>query len=129
MKGDPIRLAQVLTNLFENASKYTEPGGRIQLTVQLVEQEIVIQICDTGIGIVPEMLPHVFDPFWRSSRAIDHSEEGLGVGLALVRHFVEMHGGRITALSAGPGRGSKFIVRLPQEPRTRSCTVPANRTP
>jgi signal transduction histidine kinase len=111
LEADPMRLQQLLVNLLENATKYTEPGGHIWLTVELAGDDVLVRVRDTGIGIAPEALPHVFDLFWRSSAAIGHS--GLGIGLALVRRIAEMHGGRIQANSAGCGQGSEFIVGLP----------------
>jgi anti-sigma regulatory factor (Ser/Thr protein kinase) len=111
--ADPGRLEQVLKNLLNNAAKYTEPGGRIWLTAEARENDVVLRVRDTGIGIDREMLPHVFDSYWQVERALDHSQGGLGIGLALVRKLVEMHGGSVSASSCGPGRGSEFVVRLP----------------
>jgi signal transduction histidine kinase len=111
LEADPMRLQQLLVNLLENAAKYTEPGGRIWLTVELAGDGVLVRVRDTGIGIVQEALPHVFDLFWRSSAAVGHS--GLGIGLALVRRIAEMHGGSIQANSAGRGHGSEFVVALP----------------
>jgi signal transduction histidine kinase len=116
--ADPTRLEQILTNLLSNAIKYTEPGGRIAFIVETEPDEIVLHIADTGVGISAQMLPHVFDLYAQSSRTADHSEGGLGIGLALVRCLVEMHGGRVQAFSAGPGQGSDFVLRLP---RTRTA--------
>jgi PAS domain S-box-containing protein len=114
VRGDPDRLNQVLSNLLTNAAKYTPPSGRI--TVRAVEEhgEIVITVRDTGIGITPDVLPHVFDLFVQERQAIDRSPGGLGLGLTIVRNLVERHGGSVTAHSAGPGTGSEFVVRLPQ---------------
>jgi two-component system CheB/CheR fusion protein len=114
LEADPTRLVQVLTNLLVNATKYTDPGGRIWLIAEQVDDSIVLRVRDTGVGIAQEALAHVFDPFWQSSRAASRSKEGLGLGLALVRQFVEMHGGSVNADSAGPGQGSEFVVRLPR---------------
>lgn len=110
LEADPTRLQQVLVNLLSNAAKYTEPGGRICVAGARQGREIVLRVRDTGIGISPQMLPRVFDLF---VQAEDGSQGGLGIGLGLVRSLVEMHGGRVTASSAGPGRGSEFVVRLP----------------
>jgi signal transduction histidine kinase len=113
LDADPTRIEEVLTNLLDNAAKYTAPLGRIGLTAGPEGNDIVFRIWDSGIGIAPEMLPHVFDLFWQSPCAADHSG-GLGIGLALVRQIVELHGGSISAFSAGPGQGSEFVVRLPR---------------
>jgi signal transduction histidine kinase len=113
LDADPDRLEQVLTNLLNNAAKYMEPGGRIWLTAEAQGGDVVVQVRDSGIGIDPEMLPHIFDPFWQVKRTLDHSEGGLGIGLALVRKLAEMHGGSASAYSAGLGRGSEFVVCLP----------------
>jgi CheY-like chemotaxis protein len=111
--GDPVRLAQVFSNLLNNAAKYTEAGGHIELTGTRQGSEVVVSVKDDGIGIASEMLPHIFDIFSQAKRVLDRSQGGLGIGLSLVRALTELHGGRITALSAGLGKGSEFIVRLP----------------
>ena len=103
----------MLANLLNNAAKYVPPGGRIELSVAREGGEAVVRVKDTGIGIAPEVLPHVFDLFVQSERALDRSQGGLGIGLTLVKRLVELHGGSITAHSDGPGRGSTFTVRLP----------------
>jgi signal transduction histidine kinase len=113
LDADPGRLDQVLTNLLNNAAKYTEPGGRIGLTAEVQGGDVVLQVRDSGIGIDPEMLAHVFDPFWQVECTVDHSRGGLGLGLALVRKLVKMHGGSVNASSPGLGLGSEFVVRLP----------------
>jgi signal transduction histidine kinase/DNA-binding response OmpR family regulator len=118
VNGDPARLAQVVTNLLNNAAKYTEPGGRIWLTVEAAagsptDRSAVIRVRDTGIGIPPAMLGSVFDLFTQVNHSLDRSEGGLGIGLTLVRRLVELHGGSVRATSDGPGLGSEFTVRLP----------------
>jgi signal transduction histidine kinase len=113
LDADPVRLEQVLTNLLNNAAKYTEPGGHIGVTAEEQGGDVVLQVRDSGIGIDPAMLAHIFDPFWQVECAVDHSQGGLGIGLALVRELAEMHGGSASAYSAGLGRGSEFVVRLP----------------
>jgi two-component sensor histidine kinase len=113
LNADPGRLEQVLKNLLNNATKYMEPGGRIWLTAEARGGDVVLRVRDTGIGIDREMLPHVFDSFWQVERTLDLSQGGLGIGLALVRKLVEMHGGSVSASSPGLGRGSEFVVRLP----------------
>lgn len=114
LEADPTLLQQALTNLLVNAVKYTGPGGDIWLTVEHVGDDIVFRVCDSGIGIASDVLPHVFDLFWQSSRTADHSEGGLGIGLALVRQIVALHGGSVRAVSDGLGKGSEFVVRLPR---------------
>jgi PAS domain S-box-containing protein len=111
--ADPTRLVQVLTNLLNNAAKYTEDGGQIWLNATEEEDEIVVRVRDNGIGIAAEMLPRVFDLFTQVPGALDRSEGGLGIGLAMVGHLVLLHGGTVQAFSEGPGRGSEFVVRLP----------------
>ncbi len=111
--GDEARLTQVLTNLLTNAAKYSAPEGRISLTARRLGDDIVITVSDTGVGIEPELLDAIFEPFKQGARGIDRSEGGLGLGLAIVRTLVELHGGSVIATSAGRGRGSEFTVRLP----------------
>jgi signal transduction histidine kinase len=113
LDADPARLEQVLTNLLNNAAKYMEPGGRIWVTAEVQGGDVILRVQDSGIGMDAEMLPHVFDPFWQVERTLDHSQGGLGIGLALVRKLAEMHGGSARAYSAGLGRGSEFVVCLP----------------
>lgn len=114
VEADPIRLTQVVANLLNNAAKYTEEGGHIWLTVQREGSEAIVKVRDTGMGIPAESLPHVFDLFSQLNHSPAHSSGGLGLGLTLVRHLVQMHGGRIQAHSAGPGQGSEFVVYLPR---------------
>lgn len=113
--GDETRLEQVVTNLLENAAKYTPQGGRIDVRVHPDGADAVLEVEDTGVGMSPELLPRVFDLFSQGERTLDRSQGGLGVGLALVRRLVELHGGRVSARSDGPGRGACFSVRLPRE--------------
>jgi signal transduction histidine kinase len=113
LEADPTRLAQVVTNLVNNAAKYTEEGGHIWLTAERAGNEAVLRVRDDGIGIAPEVLPRVFELFAQGERALGRAQGGLGIGLSLVRRLVEMHGGTITAHSDGPGKGSEFVVRLP----------------
>jgi PAS domain S-box-containing protein len=113
VEADAARLAQVLSNLLNNAAKYTEDGGRIELIAERAREEAVLRVRDNGVGIAPEILPQVFDMFMQIESSTDRSQGGLGIGLTLVRRLVEMHGGRIEARSAGPGKGSEFLVRLP----------------
>jgi signal transduction histidine kinase len=111
--ADPERLELVLGNLLDNAAKYTEPGGRVTVLVEATSAEVVLRVRDTGVGIAPEVLPFVFDPFVREGIPEVRPRRGSGVGLLLVRTLVESHGGRAEASSAGRGRGSEFVVRLP----------------
>jgi len=111
--GDRVRLVQVLSNLLDNASKYTQVGGDIGLSVVVVEDAIVITVSDSGIGIAAEALPTVFEPFMQDTHAVGFNGIGLGIGLTVVRELVEAHGGNVAASSAGSGLGSQFVVTLP----------------
>jgi PAS domain S-box-containing protein len=111
--GDSDRLQQVVWNLLSNAVKFTPPGGRVEVRLQQVGVEAQIQVIDTGKGITPEFLPHVFEYFRQADSKTTRAEGGLGLGLAIVRHFVELHGGTVTADSPGLGKGATFTVRLP----------------
>ena len=113
LHADPTRLAQVFSNLFSNACKYTEPKGQVWLTAERQADEVVVTIKDTGIGIPPDKLENIFEMFSQVDTALERSQGGLGIGLTLVKRLVEMHDGTVEARSAGPGRGSEFIVRLP----------------
>jgi CheY-like chemotaxis protein len=113
LEADSTRFEQILVNLLTNAAKYTPAGGRIQLIVGVEGKELVVRVRDNGIGILPELLPKMFDLFTQGDRSLDRSEGGLGIGLTLVRSLAELHGGTVTATSDGPGRGSEFVVRLP----------------
>ena len=111
--GDPIRLEQVLSNLLGNSLKYTPAGGHVHVAVRREGEEAVLVVKDDGLGIAPDVLPRVFDLFAQDDRTLSRSQGGLGLGLSLVRSLVQMHDGRVTARSDGPGRGSEFEVRLP----------------
>ena len=113
VNGDPVRLAQVFANLLNNAAKYTDAGGRIVLTAYREGKAAVVSVRDSGHGIAPEMLPRVFDLFLQLPDPATRTHGGLGIGLTLVKTLVEMHGGTVRATSAGLGKGSEFIVRLP----------------
>jgi signal transduction histidine kinase/ActR/RegA family two-component response regulator len=112
-RGDSTRLAQVVANLLTNAARYTEPGGKVLLRAAQEADRIVISVKDNGKGLSKELLPRVFELFFQGHQGIDRAAGGLGIGLALVRNLVELHGGSVQALSDGPGCGSEFIVRLP----------------
>ena len=116
MEADADRLAQVLANLLNNAAKYTEPGGRIDLVAEPAQGEVCLCVRDTGIGIAPEMLPRVFELFSQAESSADRRQGGLGVGLTLARQLVGMHGGTIEARSAGHHQGTEIVVRLPSLP-------------
>jgi signal transduction histidine kinase len=111
--ADPTRLEQVFANLIRNAVKFTEPGGRIEVDVERRGEQALVRIRDTGVGIAKDLLPRVFDLFTQGQQGLDRSSGGLGIGLTLVRSLVEMHGGRVTVHSEGPGQGSEFVILLP----------------
>ena len=111
--ADTARLAQVFSNLLNNAAKYTPAGGRIDVISADEREDIVVTVRDTGIGVPPEMLPKIFEPFVQVDRPLDRLGGGLGIGLTLAQRLVEMHGGTLEAMSGGPGAGSVFTVRLP----------------
>ncbi len=113
LHGDPVRLAEVVANLLNNAAKYTPAGGQIWLSARRDDQSVVLSVRDNGFGMVPEMLPRVFELFTQGGRESHQVQGGLGIGLTLVKSLVEMHGGSVEAHSAGAGQGSEFIVRLP----------------
>lgn len=113
LSADETRLEQIVTNLLTNAAKYTDPGGRIEVSLGEDGPDALLRVGDSGQGITPELLPHIFDLFRQGERGLDRSQGGLGVGLTIVKNLVAMHGGSIEARSAGPGQGSEFIVRIP----------------
>jgi len=118
--GDGIRLQQIVGNLVANAIKFTPGGGRVTIALERSGQEARIVVADTGIGIDPAQLPHIFERFWQADPSGPPAQEGLGVGLSIVRRLVELHGGTIEAHSAGPGSGTRITVRLPLAPETVS---------
>jgi signal transduction histidine kinase len=113
LDADPIRLAQVISNLLNNAAKYTERGGHIWLTAERQGHEAAVTVRDTGIGITAELLPRIFEMFTQGDRSQGRAQGGLGIGLTLVKQIVELHGGTIMTHSDGPGTGSTFSIRLP----------------
>ncbi|MBC7469595.1 MAG: response regulator [Ramlibacter sp.] len=126
LHGDLVRLSQVLSNLINNASKFSGAGTRIQLQAQFVEGKARISVRDEGAGIEPAFLPHIFDLFVQGDQTLDRSQGGLGIGLTLVKQLVELHGGRVAATSAGPGHGTEVTVWLPaQEVAVQPTPVPA----
>jgi two-component system CheB/CheR fusion protein len=116
--GDPTRLAQVLGNLLDNAAQFTPPGGRVtvSVTADAAQHRAALAVTDTGIGIEPEVLPRLFDAFAQADRSLDRRLGGLGLGLALVKGLVELHGGQVRAASAGHGEGAEFTITLPLNP-------------
>jgi PAS domain S-box-containing protein len=127
LEADPLRLSQVIGNLLTNAAKYTDPEGRIELGARLENAELVIAIRDSGIGLSEEVIPGLFTMFSQVNSAVDRAEGGLGIGLALVKGLVALHGGRVEVRSEGLGRGSEFIVHLPHKvlaPRTQEVEEP-----
>ena len=113
LDGDRVRLAQVLSNVLNNAAKYGEPGGRVRVGVAAADGHVVVRVRDTGIGIPADVLPSVFDLFTQVDRSLNRSQGGLGIGLALVKRLVELHGGTVAAHSDGLNRGTEITVRLP----------------
>jgi signal transduction histidine kinase/ActR/RegA family two-component response regulator len=132
--ADPVRLAQVLANLLNNAAKYTDPGGEIRFAVDRRGAQVAISVRDTGTGISADMLSRIFDPFTQADQTAERAQGGLGIGLTLAKRLVEMHGGDLEAHSEGLGKGSEFVVRLPlsakpqpRAPQPRPHTAPALR--
>jgi PAS domain S-box-containing protein len=126
VNGDPTRLSQIFANLISNSAKYTQPGGRITLTLQRENHECVVRVMDTGIGIPPQALGQLFEMFSQVRVHQQHSESGLGIGLSVVKTLVHMHGGSVSAHSDGPDKGSCFTVRLPAEaPKEPGRLVPS----
>jgi CheY-like chemotaxis protein len=113
VEGDPARLAQVFSNLLNNAARYTEGQGEITLTAEMDGNEVVVSVQDNGIGFPPEVADRIFQPFSQLTSSNERAHGGLGIGLSLVQGIVALHGGKVEAQSPGPGKGSTFIVRLP----------------
>jgi len=133
VSGDPSRLQQIVWNLLSNAVKFTPRGGKVQVVLQRVNSHIEISVADTGIGIRPEFLPHVFDRFRQADSTTTRGEGGLGIGLSIAKHLVDLHGGTLRAASLGEGRGATFTVELPmivvhpadvREPRAHPAAAP-----
>ncbi len=116
VEADPARLAQSISNLLNNAAKYTDEGGRIELRVEEAGPEVIVRVIDNGMGIAPQDLERIFELFTQSQPSLDRAQGGLGIGLTIVRKLVEMHGGRVDARSDGLGQGSEFVMRLPRGP-------------
>jgi PAS domain S-box-containing protein len=128
LDADPTRLAQVLANLLNNAAKYTPPGGTIELRAEQVGREVLIAVSDDGMGFPPELARSLFEAFAQWAPA-EHAAPGLGIGLSLVRGIVELHGGTVSAASEGPGKGSRFEVRLPLSVAAQPATPRASSAP
>jgi signal transduction histidine kinase len=126
--GDRTRLQQVLWNLLSNAVKFTPEGGRVEVRIEAQDRNVEISVADTGKGIAPEFLPVVFDRFWQADSSAPRPQGGLGLGLSLVKHLVEMHGGTVAAASEGIGRGATFHVTLPRT-RTPQATAETGTRP
>jgi signal transduction histidine kinase len=124
IEADPDRLLQVIVNLLNNAAKYTNPGGEIFLSCERQGPRVLIRVRDTGIGIPPDMIGHVFDPFVQVRGSETLAQGGLGIGLTLVRRLVEQHGGTVTCHSAGPAQGSEFVVSLAPLDQSRDTIAP-----
>ena len=127
VNGDLTRLSQVVANLLNNAAKYTDSVGSVALTVKQEEQSATVTIRDTGVGISPELLPRIFDVFVQGYRTSERSQGGLGIGLTLARRLVELHNGKVSAFSAGIGKGSEFVVTLPLAPGPSATSFDASR--
>ncbi|HEY2931482.1 MAG TPA: response regulator [Acidobacteriota bacterium] len=128
VSGDPDRLQQVVLNLLSNAIKFTPEGGLVTVSVSIVDAEVEIRVSDTGIGIRSELIPHIFEYFRQGDAADSRSHGGLGLGLALVRNIIEMHGGTVRAESAGEGRGSTFTVTIPLKPHDTDSANSASKS-
>ena len=129
--GDPTRLGQVISNLLTNAAKYTPPDGDIWVQARQADGQLQVSVRDSGIGIAPEMVPHIFELFVQERQAAARSQGGLGIGLTIVRSLAELHGGSVSVRSDGVGTGSEFIVRLPAvapELRARCTRSRSNQT-
>jgi CheY-like chemotaxis protein/anti-sigma regulatory factor (Ser/Thr protein kinase) len=112
--GDATRLEQIASNLIDNAIKYTPAGGSIDISIATDGGDVVLTVSDSGVGIGPDLLPHVFDVFVQGAISLDRAQGGLGIGLSLVRRLVELHGGSVSAASDGTSHGSTFVIRLPR---------------
>jgi signal transduction histidine kinase/CheY-like chemotaxis protein len=123
VEADPVRLEQVITNLVNNAAKYTPSPGHISVTARRENEEAVVRVRDDGIGISAELMPQIFDVFAQGDRSLVRAEGGLGIGLTVVRSLVELHGGTVAVQSEGPGQGSEFIVRLPLGDRVEALPL------
>jgi PAS domain S-box-containing protein len=124
VRADPVRLEQIIWNLLNNSVKFTPRGGRITVRLKEVDDEIVLTVSDNGQGIDSSFLPHIFEIFRQADASTNRSQQGMGIGLAVVQQLVELHGGSVTADSAGQGRGATFTIRLPRSVNTRTPLAP-----
>jgi len=129
VNADRARLGQCISNLLVNAVKYTNPEGEIRVRHHSEAGRAVIEVIDTGVGISPELLPHIFELFVQGDRSLDRSQGGLGVGLAICKRLIEMHGGSVSARSEGIGRGAAFEIRLPLAEAPKEDDSPRRRSP
>ncbi|MGZ5228390.1 MAG: hybrid sensor histidine kinase/response regulator [Burkholderiales bacterium] len=127
VEGDAGRLVQIVSNLLDNAAKYTDPGGEITLSANLEDSFVIISVSDTGVGIGADLLPHVFELFRQAEHAVERGQAGLGIGLSVVRNLVSMHGGTIEARSGGARQGSEFVVSLPLLDGSAQASAPIRR--
>jgi CheY-like chemotaxis protein len=127
--GDRPRLVQIVSNLLDNAAKYTDAGGEITLSAITQDGHVAICVSDTGVGITPDLLPHVFDLFTPSQRTVERGQAGLGIGLSVVRNLVSLHGGTVEARSSGFKQGSEFVVSLPIQDESGQAHAPLRREP
>ncbi|MGZ5162348.1 MAG: hybrid sensor histidine kinase/response regulator [Burkholderiales bacterium] len=127
VEGDAGRLVQIVSNLLDNAAKYTDPGGEITLSANLEDSFVIISVSDTGVGIAADLLPHVFELFRQAEHAVERGQAGLGIGLSVVRNLVSMHGGTIEARSGGARQGSEFVVSLPLLDGSAQASAPIRR--
>ncbi|WP_420473308.1 hybrid sensor histidine kinase/response regulator [Noviherbaspirillum sp. ST9] len=116
VRGDRKRLVQIVSNLLTNAAKYTPAGGRIVLRTDVSQEQVIVTVRDNGVGMTPDLIEHLFEPFVQAKRTSDRSSGGLGLGLTLVKSLVDLHNGKVTCTSAGPGKGSEFSIYLPRLP-------------
>jgi CheY-like chemotaxis protein/two-component sensor histidine kinase len=128
IRADRMRMEQIIGNLLSNALKYTPQDGRIELSITVEDDRAVLRVRDSGLGIPEHLLPHVFDMFVQGEQSLDRAKGGLGIGLALVQRLVQLHGGTVTAASAGHGRGSEFTVTLPRAAAPSGAATPAANT-
>jgi CheY-like chemotaxis protein len=124
IEGDEARIEQIVTNILENAAKYTPPGGNIVVRASEAGEDAVLEVIDDGVGINPDLLPRVFDLFAQGQHAIDRGTGGLGIGLTLAKRLTELHGGTITAESAGADKGARFTLRFPAVPAPHGISQP-----
>jgi signal transduction histidine kinase len=125
--GDGPRLSQAVSNLLSNAIQFTPRGGSVRVSVLMREREVTVRVSDTGAGIAPHALPHVFERFWQAEETQTRAQGGLGLGLSIVRDVVELHGGLVRAESPGCGKGATFVVTLPVPSEARSPVTAAGR--